>query len=62
MDDLSDKEMTEIFNYTMPLDAIAHYPVFSIRGGKQQPERKGRDAYYDWGGKLLNFGQDTSAN
>jgi hypothetical protein len=58
LDDLSDDDMAEIFNYTMPSDNIACRPVFSIRGGKEQPEGKERDAYYDWGGKLPQFGQD----
>jgi putative SOS response-associated peptidase YedK len=58
LDDLSDADMTEIFNYEMPSDEIVHYPVFSIRGGKPQPEGKERDAYYDWEGKLPIYGND----
>ncbi|WP_432327732.1 SOS response-associated peptidase [Mucilaginibacter sp. P25] len=58
LDDLSDDDIDEIFHYSIPSDQIKHYPVFSIRGGKAQPEGKERDAFYDWGGKLPVYDQD----
>jgi len=58
LDDLGDDDMDEIFHYSIPSDDIKHYPVFSIRGGKPQPEGKDRDAPYDWGGKLPVYGQE----
>ncbi len=60
LDDLSDGDMTDIFNYSIPSSDIAHHSVFSIRGGKEQPEGKERDAYYDWGGKLPIYGQEEA--
>jgi putative SOS response-associated peptidase YedK len=58
LDDLSDDDMNEIFHYETPSDDIVHYPVFSIRGSKAQPEGKERDAPYDWGKKLPVYGQE----
>ena len=39
---------------------VSPHSVFSIRGGKEQPEGKERDAYYDWGGKLPIYGQEEA--
>jgi len=58
LEDLGDDDMDAFFHYSIPSDDIVHYPVFSIRGGKEQPEGKGKDALYDWGGKLPLYGQE----
>ncbi len=58
MDDLGDDDMDEIFHYKISSDDLVHYPVFSIRGSKAQPDGKGKDAFYDWGGKLPEYGAD----
>ncbi|OOQ58297.1 SOS response-associated peptidase [Mucilaginibacter pedocola] len=60
LDDLGDDDMEEFFHYSIPSDDLVHYPVFSIRGGKEQPEGKQRDALYDWGGKLPVYGEDEA--
>lgn len=59
-DDLTDNDMQEIFHYSIPSENLEHYPVFSIRGNKEHPEGKPKDAPYDWGGKLPMFGQDIT--
>jgi putative SOS response-associated peptidase YedK len=58
LDDLGDDDMNEFFHFEMPSDAIAHYPVYSIRGRKPRPEGIIPDAYYDWGKKLPVYGQE----
>ncbi|WEA01704.1 SOS response-associated peptidase [Mucilaginibacter sp. SJ] len=54
-EDLSEGEMAEIFNYSIPEEKLDFYPVFSIRGGKPHPEGKLKDAFYDWGGKVPKY-------
>jgi putative SOS response-associated peptidase YedK len=59
--DLSEGEMTEIFQFRMPSEGLEHHPVFTIRSNKPQPEGKPKDALYDWAGKLPVFGGEGSA-
>jgi len=59
-EDLTENEMREIFEYSVPDADLDYYPVFSIRGNKEHPEGKLKNAYYDWGGKLPKYGQDAT--
>jgi len=58
LDDLGDDDMDEFFHFEMPSDAIAHHPVWTIRGKNALPAGQPRDAYYDWGKKLPVYGQE----
>jgi putative SOS response-associated peptidase YedK len=58
--ELSENDMTEIFNYRIPTEGLEHHPVFTIRSNKPQPEGKPKDALYNWEGKLPVFGTDSS--
>lgn len=59
-DDLTEPDMADIFNYAIPDENLDYHPVFSIRGGKEQPEGKPKNAYYDWGSKLPKYGEESS--
>ncbi|WP_342644903.1 SOS response-associated peptidase family protein [Mucilaginibacter sp. CSA2-8R] len=60
--DLSENDMTEIFQFRMPSDGLDHHPVFTIRSNKPQPDGKPKDALYEWEGKLPVFNQESASS
>lgn len=58
LDELSEKDMQEIFSYQMPSESMVYQPVFTLRGKQQRPDGKHKYDYWSWE-NLPPLGNDT---
>jgi putative SOS response-associated peptidase YedK len=58
---LSVNELRSILDYEIPSALLACKTVYSIRGGKQRPDHKDKDAYWEWA-NLPPLGNDNPLN
>jgi putative SOS response-associated peptidase YedK len=58
---LSENEVREILAYEIPSEQLAFKTVYTIRGGKQRPDHKNKDAHWEWA-NLPPLGNDTPLN
>lgn len=56
---LSDAALGNILNFEMSPEALAYYPVYTIRTTKPRPDEKPKTAAYEWPG-LPELGQDPA--
>lgn len=55
---LTDNDLKEILNYSMPSEELDACPVFTIRSKDQRPDGKDKNEPYDWPG-LPPLGEDN---
>lgn len=58
---LSENGVREVLNYEIPSEQLAYKTVYSIRGAKDRPDRKGKDADWNWP-NLPPLGNDDPLN
>ncbi|SEO13878.1 hypothetical protein SAMN05216436_1377 [bacterium A37T11] len=56
--EITEDDMTEIFNFELPEDGLFFQPVYSLRGGAIRPDGKHKFDYWDWEG-LPPLGDDN---
>ncbi len=48
MNELDADEFKLLLNFEMPSNALAYYPVYTIRSPKLRPDEKAKDEYFAW--------------